>query len=714
MFILSASSFAQSCHQDCFSALPVCSNSYRETSNYQGIGFYDDLPLAAYCFPNKESNAVWYIFTVSSPGLLQFDITPLNSGSDYDFMLFDLTNGACTDIMNGNIPPIRCNFANTNGSPTGLRAGFTQTSANLNGDPFLAPVSVSPNETYALLVDRWLPSGSGFDIDFSNSTASILDNVNPVITSVDPLDCDTTYTINVNLNELILCSSIDENGAQFSLSNSSGITPNVIGAYNPGCDTARCDSLALVSSITLVLDAPILIKGTHTISVLPNGGSAIIDMCGNPLLPGTTFDFIAPAIVLPYFDFTVRSSCASDTMVFNNISIPNTSNGSPTWSWDFGDGSTSTLQNPTHIFLTPQPFNITVSATTDDNCTYDFDTSVSFVSMFLASFDWSPKPVCPGETIKFFKTSNASATSFYWEATGPGINDISAQDTAEFIFPAPGQYQVYLEIMNNTGPSLCQADSTITITVNEDATAGISYDQTQICTTQPVQFIDSSTGVPTAWNWAFGNGDVSTEQNPTYTYTDTGTYTITLVVDNGCEPDTAIVVKEVNAVPVFELGNDTSICYQESVTLYGPSDVDKLAWSTGESTDSIVFTETPGEISLQVTNEGCVYEDLIYIFELEDGCIILPIPSAFSPNADGHNDVFRLVEPQRVESLEISIYNRWGERVFFDDRVDFYWDGTYKSELQDLGVFTWFIQGIGESGSGSVPFYRTGTVTLLR
>lgn len=704
-------SFAVSAQQDCFSALPVCSSSYPRQSGATGSGVYEDLYnlVTLTCFGNfDESNSVWYIFTVSTSGVLQFDLTPISNNDDYDFMIFDLSNASCSDILNGTLLPVRCNFAGGN-SPTGLRAGFVNTSAGVGGDQFLAPMNVTANQTYVLLVDNYTDGGSGYDLDFTNSSANILDDVNPFITSVDSLTCDTTYTININFNEPILCSSIDPSGGQFAISSTLGSGPNVVGAYNNGCDT-----LTFVTSVTLVLDAPILAKGVNTITTLANGGQPIMDNCDNGMITGTAFNFNAPAIVSPHFDFSIRSSCSADTAIFVNTSNPNTTNGSPTWAWDFGDAATSTLQDPKHIYNGYQDYNVTLTATTDDNCTYSFDTTVSIVKSYLATFDWSPKPVCPGETIKFYKVSNAQATTFYWEVNGPGLNDISAQDTALFTFPSPGNYDVYLEIMNNSGPTQCQADTTFTITVNENAVAAIGVDVTQICTTQPAQFIDSSEGLPTSWTWTFGNGDTSIDQNPTYTYTDTGTYDVTLIVGNGCDPDTATRTYEVNATPAFELGNDTSICFQEAVTLGAPIGMDQVRWSTGETTDSIVFSDTPGELTLSVTNEGCTYEDIIYIYELEDGCVVLPIPSAFSPNSDGHNDVFHLINPQRVQSLKVTIYNRWGELVFSDDRVDFYWDGTYRGELQDLGVFTWFIQGLGESGRGVVPFYRSGTVTLIR
>lgn len=701
--------FSLSAQQDCFSALPVCFNNYNQPTGFSGSGTYEDLPAGTACFNSQESNAVWYIFTVSTPGVLQFDITPVSGSDDYDFMLFDLSSSDCADIAAGNLQPIRCNFAGTPGLATGLRAGFTDTTANVSGNAFLAPLNVQSNQTYALLVDNYTTSGQGYDLDFTNSSANILDNVNPFIDSVQNLTCDTTYTLEVYFNEPVLCASIDSAGGQFAVSSTIGAGPNVIGAYNGGCDT-----LTFVTSATLVLDAPILADGTNTITTLANGGLPILDICGNGMITGGTFNFNAPGIVLPQFDFSIRSSCSADTATFTNTSLPNTTNGNPTWAWDFGDAGSSTLQDPRHIYNNYQDYNVTLTATTDDNCTYSFDTTVTIVKSYLATFDWSPKPICPGETIKFYKVSNAQATTFYWEVNGPGLNDISAQDTALFTFPSPGDYDVYLEIMNNSGTTQCQADTTFTVTVNENAIAAIGVDVSQLCTSQPAQFIDSSEGLPTSWDWTFGNGDTSTEQNPTYTYTDTGTFNVTLIVGNGCEPDTATRVYEVNAEPTFDLGNDTSICYQEEVSLYAPANMDQVNWSTGETTDSIVFTDTPGEIVLSVTNEGCTYEDLIYIYELEDGCVILPIPSAFSPNNDGHNDVFQLVNPQRVQSLKVSIYNRWGELVFSDDRVDFYWDGTYRSELQDMGVFTWFIQGLGESGTGIVPFYRSGTVTLVR
>jgi gliding motility-associated-like protein len=65
----------------------------------------------------------------------------------------------------------------------------------------------------------------------------------------------------------------------------------------------------------------------------------------------------------------------------------------------------------------------------------------------------------------------------------------------------------------------------------------------------------------------------------------------------------------------------------------------------------------------------------------------------------------------RIRSFELKIFNRWGQLVFETNNATFGWDGKYKDELQDMGVFQYYIDGVSISGE---KFFRTGNVTLLR
>lgn len=89
----------------------------------------------------------------------------------------------------------------------------------------------------------------------------------------------------------------------------------------------------------------------------------------------------------------------------------------------------------------------------------------------------------------------------------------------------------------------------------------------------------------------------------------------------------------------------------------------------------------------------------------------LLIPNAFSPNNDGHNDVFKIINFRQQTLVEFKVFNRWGTVLFKTDDPKAGWDGTYQNKDQALGIYGYLIR-IGYP-EGVVETYK-GTVTLIR
>jgi gliding motility-associated-like protein len=88
------------------------------------------------------------------------------------------------------------------------------------------------------------------------------------------------------------------------------------------------------------------------------------------------------------------------------------------------------------------------------------------------------------------------------------------------------------------------------------------------------------------------------------------------------------------------------------------------------------------------------------------------LPTAFSPNGDGVNDVFRISKWLNIEKLEsFNIYNRWGELVFNTLDIDAGWDGTYKNYPQPTCSFDWVVKAKDYDGNIII---KSGIVTLIR
>jgi gliding motility-associated-like protein len=97
------------------------------------------------------------------------------------------------------------------------------------------------------------------------------------------------------------------------------------------------------------------------------------------------------------------------------------------------------------------------------------------------------------------------------------------------------------------------------------------------------------------------------------------------------------------------------------------------------------------------------------IFVNSDDCEIY-FPSAFTPNNDGLNDVFRMLNPYKVTDFHISIYNRWGQVVYESTDPSKGWTGLLKGKMQDPGLFVW---QCNFKRKGVARFMK-GTVTIIR
>lgn len=109
---------------------------------------------------------------------------------------------------------------------------------------------------------------------------------------------------------------------------------------------------------------------------------------------------------------------------------------------------------------------------------------------------------------------------------------------------------------------------------------------------------------------------------------------------------------------------------------------------------------------------GCSDTDTIVIYIEEPGTLF--VPNSFSPNNDGVNDIFMIygLRPEFVESFHLSIYNRWGEKVFDTQQVNFSWDGTYKGKLLNPGVFVYHLKYVLQGGKSVEE--QKGSLFLLR
>jgi len=229
--------------------------------------------------------------------------------------------------------------------------------------------------------------------------------------------------------------------------------------------------------------------------------------------------------------------CIGDTVFFTNTSSFYTSTN-----WDFGDGNTSSLEDPYHVYGTGGMYDITFSIVDINGCvTVVYDTSFIDVNDDpVVNFYPSPSAACTGDEINF--VNNSTGGGSYWWVFGDGT--VSSLPSPVKVYNAAGTYNVELYVISPAG---CQALDFSTVTVSTLSTE-FTADQTAGCAPFPVQFTNGSVGA-TTWFWDFGDGNTSNVEHPNHIYNSDSSYTVTLMTSNGAGCfDTVIMPSLINVV----------------------------------------------------------------------------------------------------------------------------------------------------------------------
>ena len=170
--------------------------------------------------------------------------------------------------------------------------------------------------------------------------------------------------------------------------------------------------------------------------------------------------------------------------------------------------------------------------------------------------------------------------------------------------------------------------------------------------------------------------------------------------------------------PYLELGSDIEATFNEDVDLepiyIGPSSTNIL-WTPNQDltcTDCLYTTANLEETTqfILTVNQGsrCAVSDSIRVVIVPEAIFL---PTAFSPNNDGVNDLFRPLNTN-LQTWNISVWNRWGELIYQTDDLTQGWDGSYKGKKQGIGVYTYEAQYQLEGRTKE--YTQKGNVTLIR
>ncbi|HBG71176.1 MAG: hypothetical protein A2W93_12460 [Bacteroidetes bacterium GWF2_43_63] len=229
----------------------------------------------------------------------------------------------------------------------------------------------------------------------------------------------------------------------------------------------------------------------------------------------------------------------------NSADFTSTSTNAVAYSWNFGDGQTSTMQNPDHIYASTGTYIVTLIVTGTGSCSPDTTTQQIIISNAPYS-DFSASQFCVGSTTLFSDQSSVatgSITSWAWDF-GDGSATSTTQNPAH-TYADSGLFNVTLIVVSNLGFSDTSSQQ---IYIESRPTA--AFDVVTGAPAQTTAFTDQSDGNGSTlanWIWNFGDGSTSVQQNPDHVYSGDGTYWVTLIVSNGCGSDT--IMQQVVIIP---------------------------------------------------------------------------------------------------------------------------------------------------------------------
>jgi gliding motility-associated-like protein len=287
---------------------------------------------------------------------------------------------------------------------------------------------------------------------------------------------------------------------------------------------------------------------------------------------------------------------------------------------------------------------------------------------------------------------------------------------------AGGTYTLVVTDANNCTVSSSAINLNATPAVNVSSSSTNELCNTPQSGTANVT-VNTGTG-PYVYTWSNGetSSSLSNLSSGTYLVTvtdaDNCTATSSTSVSTPFQPNNQAFVSPSNAV-------DTTVSWGDVITLIGNNDQSAqgvtYSW-TFNGPSAVNFSNQTG-ISTNINPD----EDGIYQFILTstsaDGCISVDtvfitveatdpmIPTAFSPNSDGINEIFEVLNLDKQFLTEFTVYDRWGQKVF-DDKDKGFWDGTFNSVLQPRDVYMYVISW--KNASGDVDIIKRGQVTLMR
>jgi gliding motility-associated-like protein len=347
-------------------------------------------------------------------------------------------------------------------------------------------------------------------------------------------------------------------------------------------------------------------------------------------------------------DFSASKTqiCTGEPLNFNN-----NSNFVRVSYWNFGDGSTSTDRNPTHIYNAPGSYTVKLVETYGYGSCTDSITKVNYINVvqgFIPNVTSSALPAgCTDTTHVSFTNNTPNIAQLVWSF---GDGTTGDQPSHNHGYTSNGNYTVVVLLTDSNG---CTVSVSLPVSVNtHKPNTSFAVSGRLVCPNMPIEFRSTSGNVGTyEYLWDFGDGSTSELQNPLYSYSSPGVYTVSLTVTNGAGCDSTLV--KTNHITVEDIVSDFTVNQRYSpcppfVALFTSTSnkpIEKYFWDFGDGTTDTVTNPThiyfhPGIFTVRLaikTITGCVdtitYTNLIevqgpsgvFTITPTDGCLPMQV-----------------------------------------------------------------------------------------
>ena len=396
-------------------------------------------------------------------------------------------------------------------------------------------------------------------------------------------------------------------------------------------------------------------------------------------------------------DFNFSESCEDTSVIAINTGTSDPINAE--YLWDMGDSTFYSGESVSHQYEQPGIYTI-VFQITDIFC--DTATFVSqqieLLPSILANFIVEPDVNgCSPFEVRFINNSlEGSSTSFTWDF---GNNTGSDEKYPSLIYdiPSPIPYDVTLIV---TDPQSCNLVDTqmVQITVHPGVHLDLITEQ-EICEGDFIVMDAGNAG--SNYNWSTG------EITQTIQIDEQGEYSV-FVSNEYCD-DSDTTYLTVHEHPNY-IGS-TELCYDHDLMLSALQNGSDYLWSTGDTTVSIIISESGLYWNSYLDNNYCERSDTILI-TLADEAEQIFVPNSFTPNGDGLNETWQVYGVGLNNSFEVQVFNRWGDLIWESKDLNASWDGTYKGNLSEAGVYAYKLYFYSKCYDRKIE--TIGSVLLIR